>query len=379
MNFAEIMTLPVVHTSDAWYSTERIASNVCRDYGSRFDYLATMLNQLQDVNSPEFEIEAATRFRRNEHVALGDDKWGITVGVLLFDNQPFIGFTQSGRYQEEYTTYLFDKNLWTSFVAFIKDCVEKYCENAVDSENELLFSVPAATVLPDTVGNYKLDDEFNLNGVAEYEPGDLVWAWVVENHLTYNSKYVLVKVELKTVNPMRKHEQYHGWQLDRTYCPEHPSRYFVKKGQSMGATPVYILGKVADMPEPEESAYNLIDENTSYTLTLDELASWAFNYELNKYKIAPVECDLYELKQEFEISDEIFADIDRVYCVEGWSGYEEHSGLVVYSRKSAPNYLFLHSYGYSVEIGSYGADFEFDEKTSNMKYVADEINSWKDE
>lgn len=379
MNFAEIMTLPVVYTSDDWHSIERIACNVCRDYGSRFDYLAAMLNQLSDVNSSEFEIEAAKRFVRNDHVSLGDDKWGITAGVLLFDGKPFIGFTQSGRYQEEYTTYLFDKELWTSFVAFITESVKKYCENAENLENELVFAAPEQTILPEMVGNYKLDDEFNLSGVAEYQVGDLVWAWVAENHMSYDSKYVLVKVEIQKVNPKRKYEQYYGWQQDRSYCPEHPSRYFVKKGETMGAVPVYVLGRVSDMEEPEESAYKLIDENTSFTLTLEELAAWVFNYELNKHNIAPIECNLYELKQEFEISDQIFEDIDKVYCVESWSGYEEHSGLVVYSRKSAPNYLFLHSYGYSVEIGSYGADFESDEKTSNISYVASEINSWKEQ
>lgn len=378
MNFAQLMTLPVVYSSDEWYGACRIVKDICNQH-RRFDHFSAMMDQLAQLDSADFEVEAAKRIRRNDHVSLGDDKWGITAGVLHFDNQPFIGFTQSGRYQEEYTSYLFDENLWNNFFVFVKECIEKYCEKSTEPEDNLNVARPENTVLPDRIGNYCLDDEYDLSGVAEYAEGDLVWAWVAENHLMYDTKYVLVKVEIRTVNSKRKYEQYHGWQQDRSYCPDHPSRYFIKKGESMGATPVFILGKVSDIPEPEENAYNLIDENTSYTLTLEELSTWAFNYDLKKHNIAPVECNLFELQQEFDIPQVIWEDIDKVYCVEDWSGYEEHSGLVVYSRKSAPNYLFLHNYGYSVEIGAYGSDFETDEKTANIKYVADEINSWKDQ
>lgn len=65
---------------------------------------------------------------------------------------------------------------------------------------------------------------------------------------------------------------------------------------------------------------------------------------------------LEDLKECFDKTDpSFFNTIEEIHYFNGWSGYEESGGIIVFNVVGQPD-LFMLSYGYSVYSGEYGSD-----------------------
>lgn len=216
-----------------------------------------------DIEFKHEEIESEKRFEERYYMEEGDDKYGGTLASIYFDSKPLAIIRIYGRYNSDMDVFVTDRELY-------KEAKDYLLSKALDDSLEDTYhSVDEDIEGIEIVGGYDLKDYYDKNLKTQYNLGDIVWAWVDENHL--KSKYsednkglVLTRVEISKINHFNPKTTYFGYQLDRKFeSGNFQDMVFIKGKGFNGASfnEESILGLVNGMEVPEEAIDNKVDSN----------------------------------------------------------------------------------------------------------------------
>lgn len=224
---------------------------------------------LEQINSEGYElkneISEEKRIETRFYMKEGDgDKWGGNLYSVYFDNQPLMVVKNDGRYYSDYDTYITDLELFSKLEEYIQSKI-----NLVIDNNPSSYNPDEDITNLETVSSYNLNDHYKADLVPQYKEGDVVWAWVEENHLKYSFSdtckgYVLTKVEIGKVYPFKPLETYYGSQIERGWKSYDSSREMVLNASSNGIGCSFndnlIVGKVDEIPMPTLAINNFVNE-----------------------------------------------------------------------------------------------------------------------
>lgn len=224
---------------------------------------------LEQIDSEGYElkeqISAEKRIETRTYMEEGDgDKWGGVLYSIYFDNQPLMVVKNDGRYYSDYDTYITDLELFGKLEEYVKSKISLVVDN-----NPAVYKADEDIPDLEQVSSYNLFDHYQPDLVPQYKEGDIVWAWVVENHLKYDFSddwkgYVLTQVEIKTVYPYKPLETYWGTQIERGWENYSNSREMVlnapHNGIGCALNDNLIVGKVDEIPMPSLAVNNFVNE-----------------------------------------------------------------------------------------------------------------------
>lgn len=168
----------------------------------------------------------------------------------------------SGRWGDEYTTFLTDTTLFAE--------VEEYIKSKLPPVNTLPDSCdPDADLTQlNEINGYPISDYYEHDLNPKYKVGDIVWAWTKENNSVSNydesnKGYVLTRIKIDKLSPNHPYETYGGSQIDRYYEPLKRDVIFKENSDR----PYYaylndrlIIGKVEEMPIPSLAINYFVNE-----------------------------------------------------------------------------------------------------------------------
>ncbi len=209
----------------------------------------------------------------------GDNgKYPSAIFYVSFDNNPFMLGHRSGRYGSDYNVWLTDESILTTVVTWIT-------ENFLNPEDGVNLEVSETDVDIegiDCVGYANLFDFYAPENEAAKlaKPDDLVWAWVEENHLKWDTRYVLCLCKILKVNPRLKKTPYTARVLNY-YWGNDSIREKEFKSDNSGCIHAHFndayIEQIGDFPVPEMAINNMVDENGKLlkpAFTFDELCEY---------------------------------------------------------------------------------------------------------
>lgn len=224
---------------------------------------------LEQINSEGYElkeqISEEKRIETRTYMDEGDgDKWGGILYSIYFDNQPLMIVKNDGRYFSDYDTYITDLNLFNKLEEYVTSKISMVVDN-----NPAVYNPDEEIPDLEQVSSYNLNDYYAADLIPEYKEGDVVWAWVPENHLKYGfaddyKGFVLTKVEIRNVYPYKPLDTYFGNQIERGWenysnCSEMVLNA-PHNGIGCALNDTLIVGKVDEIPMPDFAVNNFVNE-----------------------------------------------------------------------------------------------------------------------
>lgn len=136
-----------------------------------------------------------------------------------FEGVPFAVIQRAGRSGQDHQQYFItNANVFIQATAYLRSLIIS------NVENENIISETEDCPDLDRFYSFELSAVYDPNLKPKYKVGDIVVAWVKENHLTYDDIYVLTRVVIESVSPYNPLETYSGHQIDR--CVDHHRKTF---------------------------------------------------------------------------------------------------------------------------------------------------------
>lgn len=222
---------------------------------------------LQQIESEGYEvreeIEKEKRIETRTYMNEGDDKWGATLYSVYFDGQPLMIVKNDGRYYNDFETYLTDLEVFNKLEEYVKSKISLTVDN-----NPAIYNSEEDIPDLEQVNSYNLFDYYAVGLQPQYKEGDVVWGWVPENHLKYDfaddyKGYVLTKVKITKVSPLKPVETYWGSQIERGWGKEDTNKMILNaqhSGIGCSLNDNLIVGKVDEIPMPTLAINNFVNE-----------------------------------------------------------------------------------------------------------------------
>lgn len=258
---------------------------------SNNDYVSFELESVIQIWEDSYKNEAMIdkdRFEVRIYMDESDDngKYGARLYSIYFDGIPMMLVKNNGRYFVDYETYLTDKEQLMKFANYLIELAKNFHQ-----EKEIEVFNPDEDINGvEVVGSYNLLSFYNPNLKPKYQIGDLVWAWVPENHLKYDFSddyhgYVLTKVRITNVSPFNPQSTYfgsqreRGWHVSEDRSFSHIMQLYPMDegfaGIGCDFNDSLIVGKVNAIPMPEIAINNQVDEQgflkPGYKITIDDI------------------------------------------------------------------------------------------------------------
>lgn len=257
MKFGELLALTPISIS---YDVGRLSTALSNLYTQQGRPHPIGVEATEFLSDASDAISEAKRVEIREYLETGDDKYGAELSMVFFDGSPVFAYSRYGRYYSNADVFLFSAALLDKMASFFRDFYQ--------SEEDVLeeLNIQDAEV-PDEIGGHSVLMYCNPEFKARFNVGDTVWAYVPYDHLRYSfeQKYVIAKVVIQSVHMHQIEGTYHGMQVSRGWDN---SKDWANRRMLVGPTvsqvgasfsDYLVLGKVGEIPDPENNVYALSD------------------------------------------------------------------------------------------------------------------------
>jgi hypothetical protein len=288
MKISEIYQLePIAVKQDLGLIIESMKAIVENNYNSRYFELETLVLAWENAFEYEHKIDK-NRYAIHMYMDESDDydKYGARLFAIYFENIPMMLVKNHGRYFDTYEAFITNKKKLEEFVSYMNSIAKEF-----NKEKEITtFSEDEDIVGVEVINSYSLFDYYNKDLNQKYQIGDLVWAWVPENHLVYSFAedyvgYVLTKVKISRFNKFNPVDTYHGSQYERGWHYLEKKEFSRKMqlhtteqksvGIGCSCNDSLIVGKVEDIPMPKMAINNFVDKdgflNSDYKVLMEDI------------------------------------------------------------------------------------------------------------